>query len=249
MTQTFKVAEKKAEGTTIEMVLRDFLQASTPLLHQARPDEREKSVDLLRSYICYHSHKVFSSSSPPLSVTYDPLAQVGQRGLHEILSPSMIPTLLPGFITFLTFEITPVASQRFVRAIGLTMEELTIWLIREGHIGLEEGEESAYRSSEAARNLPKAMRALKRLHRETLEGREEAETTWSDAGELEHYTIARLAPGLLWLENESGRIGPVKISEKVRIDLQAGWQIHCVVSRTNTAWQITGLGGIFPMPA
>jgi hypothetical protein len=92
------------------------------------------------------------------------------------------------------------------------------------------------------------MRALRRLHREAQEWSDE-EIRWTSEGESEKFKIVRLAPGAIWLQNDEGtRVGPLKISDKIKRDLEVGWEVHCSLIKLRSQWQLTGLGGIFPYP-
>jgi hypothetical protein len=233
---------------TIEDVLRAFSKKPLFFTTSVRADERETAIELLRNYIYYHGPKSLSAADRDLHDRYFQKKMPNHRGYHEIFSPTKIPQLLPGFFTFLSFEITPVASQKFVQSTCLTVEELCLWLIKHGHLDAEVGEEAAYRSAEAARNLPRAMRALKRLHNEAqLDSGEEIR--WTAEGESEKYQIVRLGSNMLWLENEDGeRAGPIKISDKIKRDLEIGWEMHCSLVKVHSIWKIIGLGGIYARP-
>lgn len=236
------------DSPTIEDALQAFLK--TPFLFGAKVKavERETAIELLASYVYYHGHK----SLPPagcrqLDQSFQKTT-TAQLGFHQVFGPEKLPHLLPGFLTFLTYEIMPVASQKFVQSTAWTIEELFLWLIRAGHIGAEEGEEAAYRSSEAARNLPRAMRALKRLVTEAQVNSAE-EIRWTTEGQSERYTIVRLASNMLWLQNPDGEsAGPIKINEKIKRDLEIGWEMRGILVKLHGTWKIVGLGGIFPGP-
>jgi hypothetical protein len=252
MSRLFKPSRSRLAiaNPTIEDALTAFLKK--PLFFEAkaktREDQRQVAIELLRSYIYYHGHKSLLADDQDLHDQFFQKKMPDHLGYHEIFGPAKIPQLLPGFLTFITYEITPVASQKFVQSTCLTIEELSLWLIRNGHIDGETGEEAAYRSAEAGRNLPRAMRALKRLHNEAQMASRE-EIRWTAEGESEKYKIVRLTSDLLYLENEDGETaGPIKISQKVKRDLEIGWEMHCSLVKPHGVWKITGLGGIFPRP-
>jgi hypothetical protein len=179
---------------------------------------------------------------------YFQLKVPAHRGFHQVFGPAKIPSLLPDFFCFMSYEISPVASQKFVQGTCRTMEDLMLWLTREGHIDTEIGEDSAFSCAEAARNLPRAMRALRRLHRETQEASRE-EIRWTGEGESDRFTIVRLTPGAIWLADDEGeRVGPLKIGDKIKNSLELGWEIHCSLVKLRNHWRLTGLGGIYPYP-
>ncbi len=248
MAPTVKPAGPTIASPTIEDTLQDFLRAPLFVPVRAEAEARETAIDLFRSYVYYHGHSGLSPTEQQLLERYFHLKVPEHRGFHQIFGPAKIPSLLPDFLCFLSCEISPVASQKFVVATCRTMEELMLWLTKEGHIDGETGERAAYDCAQAARNLPRAMRALRRLHREAQEWSDE-EIRWTSEGESEKFKIVRLAPGAIWLQNDEGtRVGPLKISDKIKRDLEVGWEVHCSLIKLRSQWQLTGLGGIFPYP-
>jgi len=236
---------QSVHSPSIEETLVAFVKEPLFFAAKLRADQRATAVDLLRSYICYHGAAWLAAADENMEEQRRQLGPTGQRSLQHILSAEKIPLLLPGFFAFLSREISPVASQTFVKCACLAMEELSLWLIKNGHIDPEIGEEAAYHACQAGRNLPRAMRALKRLHQEAQLFSEQ-EVRWTAEGESEKYTIVRLAPKLLYLEDENGeKVGPVRISENTRRDLETGWELHCCLAQVQGRWILTGLGGIF----
>ncbi len=248
MPPTLKPHNLDIASPTMEETFKAFLKA--PLFYRSKTEamDRENTIEILQSYACYHGHKSLSSQDRSLLDGYQQREAVEQRGYHQLFGPGKIPELLPDFFTFMAYEIVPVASQKFVLSTCLTMEELCLWMIRENQINSDEGEEAAYRCAEAARNLPRAMRAVKRLYRD-LQNESSEEIRWTSEGEAEKYKIVRLASNFIWLESEGGeRCGPLKISDKIKSNLEVGWEIHCSLVKLHSQWKITGLGGIFPYP-
>jgi len=183
---------------TMEETFKTFLKAPLYCRSKTEAMDRENTIELLQSYACYHGHKSLSPRERSLLQRYLQRKAPEQCSYHQVFGPAKIPELLPDFFTFMAYEIVPVASQKFVQSTCLTIEELSLWLIKEGHISLEVGEEAAYRCAQAARDLPRAMRAVKRLFRDSQNESSE-EIRWTGEGESEKYKIVRLASNFIWL--------------------------------------------------
>jgi len=232
---------------TIEETLSDFLKDPLFSTDAIRADERETALELFRSYLYYHGRNYLSPGELALHDSFMQKAPPDHKGFHQIFGPAKIPQMVPPFLNFLARELTPVAAQKFISRTCSIVEELCLWLIKEGLALPEEAEDAACRAAAAASWLPRAMRALKRLHKDAqLETREEVR--WTSGGESECYRIARLHSNMLWLENEEGEtVGPITISAKIKTELEVGWEMHCNLIKRGGRWMIIGLGGIFPV--
>ena len=205
--------------------------------------ERETALDLLRSYICYNGGFALVADEAAILAHFCDLPYPERKAFHQLFTPVKIPLLIDGFISFLASEMMPVASQKFVRSVCQSVEEYCLWLVKHEYVELESGEEAAYRLAEAARELPKAMRALKRLHTDLYE-RQQDNTA---APQIETFKIVKLGGDSLWLNDEDNQtIGPVKVGEKVRRELKIGWELRCSLLKRTDHWQIADLGGIRP---
>ena len=237
---------------TIDQCLRDFLARPLYLPGRLKCDDRESTIDMFKSYAFYHGHSSLSQEGRRLlqeqqSQSHSQKTAVPQ-GYQHIFGPDKIPALLPEFFIFLSYEMTPVASQKFLRSVCLNLEELCLWLIREDLIDQDEGEEAGSLCRLAADNLPRAMRALRQIHK-LAQAESQEEIRWTAEGESEIYTITRLASRFVWLESREGeKAGPIEVGEKARANLELGWEIHCSLIKLHSQWQIIGLGGIYPFP-
>jgi len=207
---------------TIEDSLGNFLQDPLFVTQNIRADERETALELLRSYMYYHGYNFLSPGERAMHDRYFQQAPPEHKGFHQIFGPAKIPHLVAPFLNFLARELTPVASQKFISATCQIVEELCLWLIKENLALEEEAEDAACRAAAAVNWLPRAMRALKRLHKEAqMETTEEVR--WTAHGESECFRIARLHSNMLWLENEDGEtVGPITISARAKVELEVG---------------------------
>lgn len=232
---------------TLEEALNNFLKEPLFCTGKIRADERETAVELLRSFVYYNGCHFLSPAERAFHDEHFNQAPPEHKGFHQIFGPAKIALLMLPFLDFMAREMAHVASQKFIIATCLSLEEFCLWLIKHGLLDPEIGEELAYSAAEASRNLPRAMRATKRLHQEAQAETSE-EIRWLGLSESEHYRIARLHSNMLWLESEEGEtIGPINVSARVKVDLEIGWEMHCSLIKRHNRWVIGGLGGVFPV--
>jgi hypothetical protein len=71
--------------------------------------------------------------------------------------------------------------------------------------------------------------------------------------EFDHYTIAKVEPGKLWLEvydDDSGKPvvrGPMPASREATGRLRAGWDISCALGRFEGKWQLVEVANVYPV--
>jgi Sec-independent protein translocase protein TatA len=239
---------------TIEKTFTDYLAVRSSFPSHSisadspRADEREIAIDMLRSFVHYNGHRALN---PAEASKFQRQLQTASdlkdyRGFEQTFGPNKLPALITSFIEFLTYDLYHQAGQRFVRVTCLTLEDYCLWLVRQNLIDPADGEEAACRLAELGRNLPRARRAMRRLLNEAR--KLELSENESDQPR-QKYLIRHRRDGLLWLENEDGEVvGPVKVGEKNRRDLESGWEMDCSLTRVHNCWRISALGGIHPLP-
>ncbi|MBU6455492.1 MAG: hypothetical protein KGS72_27215 [Cyanobacteria bacterium REEB67] len=253
MTETTQIQMTSATSLrpTLEKTFADYLAARArfPSCGPAtapRADEREVAIDLLRSFAHHNGHRTLSPLEAQEFQRQQQEANGLQnyRGFEQIFGPSKIPPLIGDFIEFLSYDLYHDASQKFVRVTCQTLEDYCLWLTRHDLIDPADGEEAAFHLAELGRKLPRARRALRRL---LEEARKRDETTDDEPGQK--YLIHELRNGLIWLEDIDGAVvGPIKVGEKNRRDLDRGWEIHCSLRRVHNYWLISAVGSIHPLP-
>ncbi len=144
-----------------------------------------------------------------------------------------------------------VAGKDLKRTAGTVTKKLSKWLAAKGYISEENGREGRERGSEAARDLPTAERAAQIL-RDAVDrlGIDPADLAEDDCVEFDHFTIARLEPGRLWLDvREGGKRrprGPIPIPKSATKLLREGWEVSCSLGRVRGAWRIVEVANVYP---
>lgn len=156
------------------------------------------------------------------------------------------PEALPGaYGEFLGYYMPRKAmvGKQTMRAAATVTKKLAIWLHEKGYVADVESE--VHRASQAARELPAAVDALRILEAHAARC---APDRCLDRIE-DHFTVVRLEPGKLWLRPVIyGRqtLGPLPIPEQATAHLKVGWDIGGVVGRTGGGLQLVEVWNVSP---
>ena len=121
----------------------------------------------------------------------------------------------------------------------------------QGYIPAADGQEGVERGAQAARDLPKAEKAGAILAAGAAAvDFGERELAAGDCLEFDHYTIAKVAPGQLWLrvhaEGKNKQVGPVPVPEAATRLLEVGWDVSCSLRRTLGTWRLAEVANVYP---
>ena len=64
-----------------------------------------------------------------------------------------------------------------------------------------------------------------------------------------YFTVTKIQPGKLWLEDYSGqegKIGPVRVSDEISSLCKEGWTLSLKLGKTKKGWQILESGNVYP---
>jgi hypothetical protein len=162
------------------------------------------------------------------------------------LSRPAEPNIHRVFEEFLDTQRTRLAPRTLARYADV-LDLLRSYLNGHGHESLSATETSAA----AARDLPRAERAAQIL-RDAADGLNIAVTQLAEEDYLEfnHFTIAKVEPGRLWLEVREKRKmcerGPIPAPEKATRWLRPGWTISCSLGRVRKSWRLLEVANVYP---
>lgn len=138
------------------------------------------------------------------------------------------------------------AGKDTMRAAGTVTKKLVKWLAEKKYVEDAESLEMAEeRAGEAARDLPAASEVADWLEAYIDE---HAPDRYSRQME-DHFTIARIEPGKLWLEpllSGDRKIGPVPVPHEVSQQCQVGWDISGIVAKTTKGWGFLEVWNVTP---
>jgi hypothetical protein len=235
---------------SIDRVLEEFLEEQCSRLARRSFSKYQDVVDLLRSHLNGYGHEGLSKAEAAFFDRHFDAEGEEHREFCQLFGPEKIVENLGGFLGY--FMIRKVmAGEDFKRAAGTVAKKLSKWLAAKGYVSEEASREAAERGADAARDLPRAERAAHIL-RDAADrlGIEPAGLAEEDILEFDHFTIARVEPGRLWLEVwERGMRrprGPLPIPESASKLLRAGWDVSCALGRVRGTWRIVEVANVYP---
>jgi hypothetical protein len=234
----------------ISQVLDEFLEEQRPRLAPRTLARYGNVLDLLRSHLNGYAHECLSApEAARFERSYDAEGEE-HREFCDLFGPEKIVENLGGFLC--DFMIRKVlAGEDLLRAAGTVTKRLSKWLAGTGYVSLEDADQASERSAAAARDLPRAQRSAQIL-REAAErlAIDPARLAADDYLEFDHFTIAKVEPGRLWLEGwDDGKLrrrGPIPVPEPATRWLRPGWTISCSLGRVRKSWRLLEVANVYP---
>jgi hypothetical protein len=234
----------------IHRVLEEFLDEQRDRLRPRTRAQYQAVIDLLRSHLNGYAHEGLSK---PEEARFDRAYNAEgeeQREFCDLFGPEKIVENLGSFLGY--FMVRKVmAGEDLLRAAGTVTKKLSKWLARKGYVTDEAAGEATEKSAAATRDLPRAERAAHIL-RDAAErlGIDVAKLAEKDYLEFDHFTIARVEPGRLWLEvREDRRMrvrGPIPAPVTATRWLRPGWIISCSLGRVRKSWRLLEVANVYP---
>lgn len=248
-----QVEEEEEADLTIAETLAAFLTTQRRRLRGPQTIRKyEKVVGLLLQHM---------NVECPQSLADDELAvyerTMGEgptpRTFCEIFGPEWIPFSLEGF--FGSFLVRKVAgSAQLSRAAGTVCKKLLAWLEAEGLLLELAGGPERDDPGVSGREVAQAQDAADLLASAAYRYADRvAALPEEDYVEFDHYTIAKVEPGKLWLEvydEDSGKPevrGPMPAPKEATGRLRAGWDISCALGRFKGKWQLVEVANVYPV--
>lgn len=243
----------------IEQILEEFLAEQRTRLKPRTFSDYESVIDLLEHHLNGYGYESLSKAERSLFEKHFNAEGKEHREFCQLFGPEKIPENLGGFLGY--FMIRKVmAGADFKRAAGTVMKKLSKWLMAKGYISAEAGQEGAERAADATKELPNAERAAQLLRdaarrlvfpggplNPAIDPDDLADEDYMD---FDHYPIAKVEPGSLWLENpeshEDSPLGPIHVPKKATELLKDGWEISCALGRIKGKWRIIEMANVYP---
>jgi len=234
----------------IRRVLEEFLEVQRTRLAPRTLARYEDVLDLLRSYLNGYGHERLSATEAArFERSYNAEGEE-HRAFCDLFGPERIVENLDSFLGYFMIR-KVIAGQDFLRAAGTVTKKLSKWLAGKGYVTPEAAGEATQASAAAARDLPRAERAA-RVLRDAADrlGVDVAQLAEEDYLEFDHFTVARVEPGRLWLEVPEGRKmrerGPIPAPEPATRWLRPGWTISCSLGRVRNSWRLLDVANVYP---
>lgn len=235
---------------SINQILEEFLAEQKRRLSRSTFARYKSVVDLLRSYLDGYAYEGLSKAESALFEKHYDAEGEDHRDFCQLFGPDKVLENLGGFLGYFMIR-KVIAGEDLKRAAGTVTRKLSKWLAEKGYVSRETAEEAADQGRTASRDLPRADRAAQILFdaaRKT--GVDPNALDDEDYLDFDHYTIARIEPGKLWLKIFTRRgeetLGPIAVPEGATALLRAGWDIGCALGRIRGQWRIIEMGNVYP---
>lgn len=234
----------------IGRVLEEFLEEQCTGLAPRTLAKYETVLDLLRTHLNGYAYESLSAPEAALFDRHYNAEGEEHREFCDLFGPEKIVENLGGFLGF--FMIRKVlAGEDLLRAAGTVTKKLSKWLAAKSYASEEDAAEAAERSAAAARDLPRAER-IAQILRDASDrlGIDATALDDNDYLEFDHFTIAKVEPGRLWMEVwQDGTMrerGPIPIPEAATRWLRPGWTISCSLGRVRKSWHLLEVANVYP---
>ena len=231
----------------IEQVLQEFLADQKRRLKPATFSKYDSVIDLFISHLNGYAHGLSEAES----ALFEKHFNAGGDEHREFCQLFGSEKIVENFREFLGYFMVRkvMAGEELKRAAGTVTKKLSEWLLEKGYISLEAAAEAAQEGATTVRNLPRAERAARILERDADRTPSPNSLDDEDYLDFDHFTIARVKPGELWLDtftDDKELIGPIPVPEAATALLQPGWNISCSLGRVRRQWRLLEMGNVYP---
>jgi hypothetical protein len=235
---------------TIDRVLGEFLEEQRARRAPRTVARYEDVLGLLRSHLNGYAHEGLSKAEAALFERHFNAEGDEHREFCQLFGPEKIVENLGSFLGYFMIR-KVVAGPDLKRAAGTVTRALSKWLAAKGYVSEDDAREGTERGAQASRDLPAAERAADILRDAAARlGVDQADLPDEDYVDFDHFTIARVEPGRLWLEiREGGKrrlCGPIPIPRSAAKLLREGWDLSCSLGRVRGTWRIVEMANVYP---
>jgi hypothetical protein len=228
---------------TIAEVLEQFLAEQGKHLAAGTLAKYEKIVGLLEHCLNNYAYNSLDKAEEEIFDRLYNAKGAEHREFCEVFGPEHILPNVGEFLDY--FMIRKVmASKETLRAAGTVTKKLAKWLAEEDYVETEDAEMAAERGGDAARELPEAAELAADLadFAEGQEGEDEGDVIEG------HFTLTRVDPGKVWLEEmlDGRKIGPIEVPEEISGRCRPGWTISGIVGRRGQTWRLVEAWNVYP---
>lgn len=234
----------------IDRVLGEFLDVQRARLAPRTFANYEAVIDLLKSHLNGYAYQSLSRPEAALFERCYNAEGEDHREFCALFGPDRIVENFGMFLGY--FMIRKVyAGEDLLRAAGTVTKKLSEWLADKSYVSRDANVDATAVSAAAARDLPRAGRVA-RILRDAADRLDIDVTQLADEDYLEfdHFTIARVEPGRVWLEvREDGdlhELGPIPVPEPATRWLCPGWTVSCSLGRVRKSWRILEVANVYP---
>ena len=235
---------------TIDEVCEEFLAEQRERLTPRTLSRYEHVRGLLRHHLNGYAYQSLSKAESALFERCYNAEGKEHREFCQLFGPDKIVENLGGFFGYFIIR-KAMAQGDCKRAAGTVTKKLSTWLAARGYVAEQQAREGANQATDAARDLPKAERAVQILHDAAADlGVNPNDLSDEHYLEFDHFTIAKVEAGKLWLEifegAEKRSYGPIPVPAAATKLLRKGWDISCSLGRVRRTWRIVDVANVYP---
>lgn len=246
---------------TIEQVFEEFLAEQQKRLKPKAFSKYEDVIDLLEHHLNGIGHEYLSKDEIALFEKHYNTEGEEHHEFCQLFGPEKILGSLGSFLSdFMVRKV--LAREDFKRSAGTVVKKLSKWLAQKGYVSAAMAKGGVEEGAEAARDLPKAERAAQFLREavrqfvmdpnDFLNFRINADNfADEDYMDFDHYPIAKVESGKLWLEilesDDNSILGPITVPKKATELLKEGWEISCALGRIKGKWHLIEMANVYPL--
>jgi len=235
---------------TIDQVFKELLAEQRKRLKPQTQKKYEDVIELLQLHLNSYAYEGLSEAESALFDSCFNAEAKDHREFCQLFGPEKIIENLSSFLGFFMIR-KVIAGEDLKRRAGTVTKKLSKWLAEKGYISQESGLEGVEEGAEAARDLPRAERAaqipLEAVDELVVDPRDLDDEGYLD---FDHYTIAKVEPGKLWLKVFKGgghrTLGPIPTPKRATELLRRGWDISCALGRMRGQWRIVEVANVYP---
>lgn len=236
---------------SIDDVFELFLKDQRKRLKPRTFSRDERIVQLLQSYLNGYAYQSLAKAEARFFDRHFNAEGAEHREFTQLFGPEKVLEHLEGFLgVFMIRKV--IASEDLKRSAGTVTKKLSTWLAESGYVSKEDANDGATRSAEAGKELVVAERAARLLHDASERLRiDTLALDDEDYEEFDHFTIARVEPGRLWLQVwEEGKPlarGPIRVPVGATKLLEKGWDVSCALARVRGRWHLVEVANVYPL--
>ena len=226
--------------TTIKQVLNEFLKEQQARLKPSTYRGYDDAIYYFEACLNGYAHQYLDEKDSKL---FDKLYDQGKE-FCEIFGPGTIGSNEIG--EFLDYFIIKkvMGSKELMKTVGRVMRKFVRWMNEKGYMSNEEYRITAERVDSLKDELPKVEELASMIYHYIENNLVEDFTRTVDG----YFTVTKITPGKLWLEDMGGgqSIGSIFVSSEISSLCKVGWVIYLELGKTTKGWQMLESGNVYP---
>jgi len=224
----------------LNKILDDFLSDQDQRLSKRTYNNYENVIELFANYLNTYAYN-------NLEVEYQDIFEEkcinGEKSYCEIFSVDKVNfILIEDFMTYFLVK-KVMAGKELIKNTITVMRQLVKWLYNNSYISEEESEVMFSTINDLKDALPKSIELSDLIYEESRKN----EFKEFDSYEEGNFSIAKIKPGKLWVEDFMGavQIGPVIVPKNISSLAEEGWFMYLELGQKGNKYYILNSGNVY----